>query len=222
MSHEIRTPLNGVIGVAGLLEDMELGPSQRDYVRLIRQSGDHLLGLINDILDFSRLEADRVPLEETDFDPLALAQGVVGMFLAQAGTKGLYLSAIAADPAPLAVTGDPGRLRQILLNLVGNAVKFTDQGWVSLTLAHEAAEDGPAGDARVRLLFSVADSGIGIVPDSHRADVRGVHADGRLDLPPVRRQRSGPGDLPAAGRVDGRHHRGGKPAAASAAPSASM
>jgi signal transduction histidine kinase/DNA-binding NarL/FixJ family response regulator len=161
MSHEIRTPLNGVIGVAGLLEEMELGPSQRDYVRLIRQSGDHLLGLINDILDFSRLEADRVPLEETDFDPLALAQGVVGMFLVQAGTKGLYLSAVAADPLPLAVIGDPGRLRQVLLNLVGNAVKFTDQGWVSLTLAQEAAEGG-----RVRLLFSVADSGIGMVPEA--------------------------------------------------------
>ena len=78
MSHEIRTPLNGVIGVAGLLEDMELGPAQRDYVRLIRQSGDHLLELINDILDFSRLEADRVQLEEADFDPQRWSQGIVG------------------------------------------------------------------------------------------------------------------------------------------------
>jgi signal transduction histidine kinase/CheY-like chemotaxis protein len=161
MSHEIRTPLNGVIGVAGLLEDMELGSAQRDYVRLIRQSGDHLLELINDILDFSRLEADRVDLEDTSFDPRALMQGVMGMFLTQASTKGLQLTAIAADNVPAAVSGDPARLRQILYNLIGNAVKFTDRGWVGLALTHEPLDDG-----RVRLLFSVADSGIGIIPEA--------------------------------------------------------
>jgi signal transduction histidine kinase/DNA-binding NarL/FixJ family response regulator len=161
MSHEIRTPLNGVIGVAGLLEDMDLGPAQLEYVRLIRQSGDHLLVLVNDILDFSRLEAERVQLEEVDFDPMALVQGVVGMFMLQAGTKGLHLSAIVAEAMPAMVVGDPGRLRQVLLNLVGNAVKFTDHGWISLTLAHEPQEVG-----RVRLLFSVADSGVGIIPEA--------------------------------------------------------
>jgi signal transduction histidine kinase/DNA-binding response OmpR family regulator len=166
MSHEIRTPLNGVIGVAGLLEDMELGSTQLEYVRLIRQSGDHLLGLINDILDFSRLEVDRVQLEHADFDPMALAREVVGMFLGQASTKGLHLSAIAASPVPAAVTGDPGRLRQVLLNLVGNAVKFTDQGWVSLTVALAPAADETTAGGHVKLLFSVADSGIGIVPEA--------------------------------------------------------
>jgi signal transduction histidine kinase/CheY-like chemotaxis protein/HPt (histidine-containing phosphotransfer) domain-containing protein len=161
MSHEIRTPLNGVIGLAGLLEVMEIGPAQRDYVRLIRQSGDHLLGLVNDILDFSRLEADGVRLEAIDFDPAALARAVIEMFMTQASTKGLHLSMIAADTVPSAVTGDPGRLRQVLLNLVGNAVKFTNEGWVSLTLTRE-----PAADGQARLLFSVADSGIGIVPEA--------------------------------------------------------
>jgi signal transduction histidine kinase/CheY-like chemotaxis protein/HPt (histidine-containing phosphotransfer) domain-containing protein len=161
MSHEIRTPLSGMIGVAGLLADMELEPAQRDYVRLILQSGDHLLELINQVLDFSRLEAERVQLEEVDFDPGALARGTVEMCMIQASTKGLHLSAIVGDAVPEAVTGDPGRLRQILLNLIGNAVKFTEQGWISVTLTHE-----PAADGRVRLLFSVADSGIGIIPDA--------------------------------------------------------
>jgi signal transduction histidine kinase/DNA-binding NarL/FixJ family response regulator/HPt (histidine-containing phosphotransfer) domain-containing protein len=161
MSHEIRTPLNGVIGVAGLLEDMELGPAQRDYVRLIRQSGDHLLELINDILDFSRLEAQRVELEETDFDPRALLSGVVDLCTIQASTKGLRLSAAVDDAVPATVRGDPGRLRQILLNLAGNAVKFTDHGWVGLTLTQEVAPDG-----QLRLRFAVADSGIGIDPDA--------------------------------------------------------
>jgi signal transduction histidine kinase len=96
-------------------------------VRLIRQSGDHLLELINDILDFSRLEAERVELEEVDIDPRALIQGVVDMFLIQAGSKGLHLSAIVSNTLPTAVAGDPGRLRQVLINLVhlvGNANPF--------------------------------------------------------------------------------------------------
>jgi signal transduction histidine kinase/DNA-binding NarL/FixJ family response regulator len=161
MSHEIRTPLNGVIGVAGLLEGMELGTRQRDYVHLIRQSGDHLLELVNDILDFSRLDAQRVELEEVDFDPRALIQTVIGMFLSQAAAKGLHLAAVADASVGPALKGDPGRLRQVLLNLVGNAVKFTEQGSIRLTLAQE-----PAAEGSIRLCGSVADTGVGMVPEA--------------------------------------------------------
>jgi signal transduction histidine kinase/DNA-binding response OmpR family regulator len=159
MSHEIRTPLNGVIGVADLLSEMKLGAAQLEYVRLIRESGSHLLDLINDILDFSRLEASRMQLEAVGFDPGAVMHDVAGLFMAQAIAKGLELRVQTAESGP--VIGDPGRLRQILLNLVSNAVKFTGQGRVTLSLEQEPAEDG-----RVRLVFRVADTGIGIAPEA--------------------------------------------------------
>jgi signal transduction histidine kinase/HPt (histidine-containing phosphotransfer) domain-containing protein/AmiR/NasT family two-component response regulator len=159
MSHEIRTPLNGVIGVADLLSGTKLDAGQEEYVRLIRESGSHLLNLINDILDFSRLEASRMQLEAVDFDPTVLMRDVAGLFLAQARAKGLELCVQTEEPGP--VTGDPGRMRQILLNLVSNAVKFTSQGRVTLSLRQE-----PAADGRVRLLFRVSDTGPGIAPEA--------------------------------------------------------
>ncbi len=160
MSHEIRTPLNGVIGVAGLLEGLELGAAQREYVRLIRQSGDHLLGLVNDILDFSRLNAARLQLDAVAFDPRVVAEEVVAMLRPQADAKGLALAAELAPSVVGRVIGDPGRLRQVLINLVGNAVKFTDTGWVRLIL--DASRDAES----LRLEVTVADSGIGIAADA--------------------------------------------------------
>ena len=153
--------MNGIIGAAGLLKDMPLKPEQRDYVRIIIESGDHLSSLIQDILDFSRLDAGRLELEEIAFDPRALIQGTIEMLGGQARAKGLYLMSRIAGDVPAMVGGDPSRLRQILVNLIGNGIKFTDAGGISV----EARLDG-SGDDWVTLSIAVTDSGIGIEEDS--------------------------------------------------------
>ena len=156
MSHEIRTPLNGVIGAASLLQDMDLAPEQQEYVRIICASGDHLAALIQDILDFSRLDSGRLELETIDFDLRALIQSTIGMLRGQANAKGLFLTERTGDAVPRAVNGDPTRLRQILVNLIGNAIKFTAHGGVIVESDIERMDGGP------RLSVAVIDSGIGI------------------------------------------------------------
>ncbi len=160
MSHEIRTPLSVVIG---LTEEMLASPAsaeQLGHLATIRDAAAHLIGLVNDILDFSRIEAGRLVLERADFDPRDLAAGVAGTFALQARRKKLDLSVSVHDDVPRVLRGDPGRLRQVLLNLVGNAVKFTDAGSVRLTVA--LAPEPEAADGRVGLAVRVADTGIGI------------------------------------------------------------
>jgi signal transduction histidine kinase/CheY-like chemotaxis protein len=159
LTHELRTPLNGILGLAGLLKLGALTPAQQDYVEAVRQSGEHLLDLITEILDYSRLEAGRIAFERADFDPEATAQSVVELLSPKARAKGLEIALASQAGVPAAVRGDDGRVRQILFNLAGNAVKFTEEGGVTLAVA--SAKSRP-GDARQWLRFSVRDTGPGI------------------------------------------------------------
>ena len=202
MSHEIRTPLHGVIGMANLLLSGELNERQRHYAGLVKSSTEVLTTLINDILDFSKIEAGKLELESTEFDVRTALEDVVELLAQKAFSKGVEMACQVDGDVPVMVRGDANRLRQILMNLVGNAVKFTDQGEIIVRAALVGGKDD-----HVLVRFAVTDTGPGIPADRLERLFKSFSQVDASTTAPVRRHRARTGYFETTGRTDGRRSR---------------
>ena len=198
MSHEIRTPLNAIIGMSELLLDAHLGRSQREYARTILESGESLLGLLNDILDFSKIESGRIELDPTQFDLRELAGDTLKSLAIRAHCKQLELACQFEPDVPQTLMGDRLRLRQVIINLVGNAVKFTDRGEVVLRVSVQRRSAG-------QVLFALRGARHRHRDPSREAlhNLRSLRTGGQIDHPPLRRHRPGTRHRRQAGGGDG-------------------
>ena len=208
MSHEIRTPMTAILGFSDLLMSVELAPHERrEHLATIRRNAENLLTLINDILDLSKIEADKLDLEVIECSPWDVIDDVRSMMADRAESKGLTLQVEYEYPLPDTVRTDPSRLRQILVNLVGNAVKFTEQGEIRISVRSDASN----GSDRM-LSITVADTGIGISPEHLEGLFQAVHAGRHVDDPSIWRNGPRLGDIATTGQDARRSYRSGKPA----------